>query len=244
VPVERHLDWPGCFNVRDLGGLPAAGGRETRRGAAVRADSLERLTDEGWAALLEHGVRTVIDLRNEVERGPDRARRPGELETIHLPLNPDRYRRLAPVPERGLEFRTPLYYRAHLQRFPELSAVVLGAIANAAPGGVAFHCVAGRDRSGQAAMLILALAGVDSAQIAADYELSRNRLGPAFADVGLKDEGPVIDAFLAERGTSAAELITTTLACLDVETLLRAGGLGDEDLAALRERLLAPAASQ
>ena len=31
---ERHLDWDGCFNVRDLGGLPAAGGRRTPSGRA------------------------------------------------------------------------------------------------------------------------------------------------------------------------------------------------------------------
>ncbi len=30
---ERHLDWEGRRNVRDLGGLPAGGGRMTRRGA-------------------------------------------------------------------------------------------------------------------------------------------------------------------------------------------------------------------
>jgi protein-tyrosine phosphatase len=239
VSVDRHLDWPGCFNVRDLGGLPAAGGRETLRGAVVRADSLERLSEEGWGALVDHGVRTVIDLRNDTERGEDRAPRPDLLETIRLPLNPDRYRHLAPVSKRGLEFRTPLYYRAHLQRFPELSAAVLREIAHAAPGGVVFHCVAGRDRSGQTAMLVLALAGVEGGQIASDYALSRDRLSPAFAAVGLEDEGPVIDAFLAERGTGAAEVITTTLASLDVEAQLRAGGLTDEDLTALRERLLA-----
>jgi protein-tyrosine phosphatase len=244
VSVDRHLDWPGCFNVRDLGGLPAAGGRETRRGAVVRADSLERLSGDGWAGLVDHGVRTVIDLRNDAERGQDRAPRPALLETIELPLNPDRYSQLPPVSERGLEFRTPLYYRAHLQRFPELSAAVLRAIARAAPGGVVFHCVAGRDRSGLTAMLVLSLAGVEAAQIATDYGLSRDRLGPAFAAVGREDEGPAIDSFLAERGTTAAELITTTLASLDVEAQLRGGGLTDEDLTALRERLLVSGAPQ
>jgi protein-tyrosine phosphatase len=241
MSAERHLDWPGCFNVRDLGGLPTAGGRETRRGAVVRADSLERLTEAGWAALLEHGVRTIVDLRNDSERGEDHARRPDEIDTINLPLNPDRYRQLKPVPQRGPEFRTPLYYRAHLQRFPELSAAVLSAIAQARPGGVAFHCVAGRDRSGQTAMVVLALAGVAGEQIAEDYALTRDRLSPAFATLGMEDEGPVIDAFLTERGTTASEIILATLSSLDVETQLRAGGLTEDDLQALRARLLSEA---
>ncbi len=238
MPNERNLDWAGCFNVRDLGGLPAAGGRETLRGSIVRADSLERLTDAGWAALLEHGVRTVVDLRNDAERGQDHSPRPAEIQTVNLPLNPDRHGRLPPVAERGLEFRTPLYYRAHLQRFPELTAAVLSAIAQAPPGGVAFHCVAGRDRSGLTAMALLALAGVEPQQIAEDYAISRERLAPAFAALGREDEGLAIDAFLQERGTSATEIILATLASLDVEAQLRSGGLGQRDLEVLRERLL------
>src|SRR6476661_685189 len=43
--MDRHLQWEGCRNVRDLGGL---GG--IRLGALVRADSLARLTLAGWAA--------------------------------------------------------------------------------------------------------------------------------------------------------------------------------------------------
>jgi len=74
------------FNVRDLGGLPTLDGRFTRWGAIVRFDSLGALTEAGWSALVEHGVRTVIDLRNESERGADAAPRPPSLTTIHLPL--------------------------------------------------------------------------------------------------------------------------------------------------------------
>jgi hypothetical protein len=93
-------------------------------------------------------------------------------------------------------------------------------------------------------MLVLWLVGVEPAEIAADYVLSRERLSAAFAARGEEDEGLLLDAFLAERGTSAAEVITTTLSSLDVEGQLRAGGLTDGDLAALRERLLAPAPAQ
>ena len=42
-PVSRHLEWTGCFNARDLGGLRTADGRLTRRGSVVRSDSLDRL---------------------------------------------------------------------------------------------------------------------------------------------------------------------------------------------------------
>jgi protein-tyrosine phosphatase len=238
VSEGRHLDWPDCFNVRDLGGLPAAGGHETPRGAVVRADGLDRLTDAGWSALLEHGVRTVIDLRNEDERAPDLAPRPAELTTVQLPLDGVKARAFWSSWDSGPQFGTPLYYRAHLQRFPQRSAAVLAAIAQAQPGGVVFHCVGGRDRSGQIAMLVLALAGVAPEVIAADYLVSHERLSALFAAVGREDEGPKLIAFLADRGTSAEEVIATTLSSLDVESLLLAGGLSGQDLADLRARLL------
>jgi protein tyrosine/serine phosphatase len=239
---DRHLDWPGAFNVRDLGGLPASGGRRTARGALVRADSLGRLTEQGWQVLLDHGVRTVVDLRNEEERGEDAAPRPEEVLTVHVPLDGTRDRSFWKPLEETPEFGTPLYYRAHLMRKPQLSAAAVAAIAQAQPGGVVFHCVGGRDRSGQIAMLVLALAGVPAAEIGADYELSRERLAGLFAAMEMDDEGTMLAEFLANKGTTAAEVIATTLSSLDVEATLRAGGLTDEDLAALRERMLEPVA--
>lgn len=61
---HRHLNWDGCFNIRDLGGLRAAGGARTRFGTIVRADEVTRLTAAGWAALYEYGIRTRVDLRD------------------------------------------------------------------------------------------------------------------------------------------------------------------------------------
>ena len=37
--MGRVLRWDGCVNVRDLGGLPLAGGGETAYRVVVRADS-------------------------------------------------------------------------------------------------------------------------------------------------------------------------------------------------------------
>src|SRR2546423_1709000 len=61
--MDRDLTWDGCLNARDLGGLAAAGGRFTRRAAVVRSDNPAYLTSAGWAALHDHGIRTIIALR-------------------------------------------------------------------------------------------------------------------------------------------------------------------------------------
>ena len=81
----RDLVWDGCLNVRELGGLPTGDGGETRFGAVVRADSVRQLSDDGWQALVDHGIRTVVDLRGHDERAEDP---PAELpvEVVHVPF--------------------------------------------------------------------------------------------------------------------------------------------------------------
>jgi protein-tyrosine phosphatase len=237
APPTRHLDWDGCFNVRDLGGLPTADGRRTRWGALVRGDSLGTLGERGWEQLVEHGVRTVIDLRNEDEWGEDAVPRPPSVETIRIPLDETADREFWDDWENGPQFATPLYYGPHLHRFPTKSAEVLAAIAQAPPGGVAFHCAGGRDRSGQVAILVLALAEVVEEEIVADYLLSHERLPALYESRGEEDQTPLVQAFLRERGTSAATEIQALLES-DLEAVLMRGGLQPRDVAALRARLL------
>ena len=223
---DRHLLWDGCANVRDLGGLRTCDGGEVRRGAIVRADALDRLRAGGWAALEAHGVRTVIDLRNDDELGTDAAPRPAGLTTLHLPLDGVEDTEFWKDWHGRPEFGTPLYYRAFLDHFPERTAAVFTAIARAEPGGVAVHCGIGRDRTGLIAIMLLTLAGVGPEEIAADYALSEERV--PFGRVG---------TFYEDTGTSAAEVITELLADLDVEAYLRAAGVSAADLAAIRARL-------
>jgi protein tyrosine/serine phosphatase len=237
---ERHLNWEGCFNVRDLGGLRTVDGGETQWGRLVRADRLDRLTVAGWVALSAHGVRTVVDLRNDDELGVDVVPRPSSVATVHLPLDVSEDSEFWDVWGSGPQFGTPLYYLPHLERFPDRSAAVISAIARAEAGAVAFHCGGGRDRAGQIAMLSLALVGVAPEDIAADYALSAERLRPDYAALGKEDQGPLLEQFLAKQGTTAAEVVIRTLRDLDVEALLLGAGLTSKDVAALRRRLLEP----
>ena len=55
----------------------------------------------------------------------------------------------------GPQFGTPLYYAPFVERFPERIEQVLDAIEQAPPGGVLFHCVGGRDRTGMVAIAAL-----------------------------------------------------------------------------------------
>jgi protein-tyrosine phosphatase len=238
---ERHLAWEGCFNVRDLGGLRGAGGRAIRRGALVRADALDRLTAAGWAALEGHGIRTVVDLRNPDQGGPDAAVRPDGITTVRAPFDRIDDRDFWDRWGDGPIFATPLYYRHFLERMPHSAADAVAAIARARPGGVVFHCAGGRDRTGLVAIVVLSVAGVAPEDIAADYALSADRQPARFAALGIEDPAPALEAFLRAEGTTAEAAVLGLLREVDVEACLRAGGLTTADMAALRERMLEPA---
>lgn len=234
----RALAWEGAFNVRDLGGLPTAEGRTTRWGRIVRADALDDLTPAGWDAVVAHGVRTVIDLRNDDELPREPLARPASVTTVHVPLDGAEHRDFWDAWDSGPQFGTPLYYRPHLEQLPERSAAVLSATAGAEPGGVVVHCVGGRDRTGLVAMLLLHIAGVPPEEIAADYALSAERVTVRHVARGEPDDGPEVAAYLAGRGTSAPAVVEEAVRGLDVTRVLAAGGLDPTTVAALRDRLL------
>jgi hypothetical protein len=216
--MRRHLTWDGCLNVRDLGGL----GR-IRRGALVRADALQNLSAEGWRALEHHGVRTVIDLRNPDEIGEDASPRPPGLTTIRIPLDGMEDTEFWSQWLERPEFGTPHYYGPWLKRFPDRAARTLAAIARAQPGGVAYHCGIGRDRTGLITMLILAALEVPVDVAAEDYALSESRVPPC----------PELDAFWAGRKETGSEVFAGVMRTVD-PALYRDPG----DLAALRARAL------
>jgi protein tyrosine/serine phosphatase len=177
VYSPRHLDWDGCVNVRDLGGLPLGDGQETAFRAVVRADNLAALSDAGWEALRDYGVSRIVDLRWVDERAADPVCVP-TAEVVHVGLFGDYNERhdadrrlLERIPDHA-ECRRVMYLE-HLEDYPSRFAAAIEAVAEAPSGCVAVHCAAGIDRTGLVAALLLRLAGVSREDVAADYGLSR-----------------------------------------------------------------------
>jgi protein-tyrosine phosphatase len=238
--MDRHLTWEGCWNARDLGGLPTRDGRSTRWGALVRSESLHRLTAAGWQALEAHGVRTLIDLRNIEQVATEPQHPPPGIATVGVPLEQGleedaEYRRWMAEGWLG----TPLYYEAFLTRWSDRCARVVAAVATAEPGGVLVHCRMGRDRTGLIVMLLLALAGVSPEDIAADHGLTAERLGqPGAPRVEPHDENAAVQQVLDQANRSREGAIVETLAALDLEDCLLAGGLTRNELHTVRSRLV------
>jgi hypothetical protein len=121
----------------------------------IRSDSPAGLTPAGWAALWGHGIRTIVDLRNDDERQDPAAPGAAGMAVVHVPLDDLAdsafWRR---VWDEGLD-GTPLYYRPFLERKPERCAAAVAAVADAGPGGVLVHCTVGRDRAGLVTLLLV-----------------------------------------------------------------------------------------
>ncbi len=204
-------------------------GSTTRWGAVVRSDHPARLSTIGWSALYAHGIRTIISLRSDgqAEDVPDSAPRPSDLTSVHVAIEDLTDTEFVQQWVVTDLWCTPLYYRDALRRWPERHARVIATIAHARPGGILIHCRRGNDRTGIISMLLLALVGVSMEDIVADYELS---------------EDPERDALLVREHTSAREVIRATLAEYNTDAYLKAGGLSQTDLVAVRARLLEPTA--
>ncbi|GGC81455.1 protein-tyrosine-phosphatase [Tersicoccus solisilvae] len=237
----RTPQWEGAINVRDLGGLPIAGGGRIASGRLFRSGRTETMTTAGWVQLRADGVSTVIDLRNDDERG----RRASDAVVDEAGL--DGLTRLVRPTEdpTHLDFKqlcwpylnTPKYYADNLRLWPERFVRIVHDIAVAPPGGVLVHCSGGRDRTGLVVMLILQLLGVPHEAIADDYERGVRAANERFRVI----DHPVeryrtpeqLDAWVAET----RDHLLRTLAELDAADFLLRAGLAPEDLDALRDRL-------
>jgi len=239
--ATRALAWDACLNARDLGGLTTADGRRVRRGALVRSDQLCRLSDGGRTALVAHGVRTVIDLRtpSEVERDPDPIWHEHGVDYLNIPQQDGQLWQESEWIARTRAERDAMA----LDRRAEHIVAMARAVANAAPGGVLIHCLAGKDRTGIAVALLLGLVGVSEADIAADYALSEAALAAeraAALEAAPDDEAR---ARLERSYDARAETMLATLAHLrtrhgGAEAYLVRAGLERDAIDRIHARLL------
>ncbi|UYO96945.1 tyrosine-protein phosphatase [Microbacterium sp. M28] len=247
--IELTLSAP--VNLRDLGGIPIDGG-VLREGVAIRTDDLAYVTAEVASDLVAGGLTAIIDLRSPLEvevtgRGPLGAY---PIAYHHLPLIADVSRS-----HDGEDFTHEgmgrMYLRMVEHAAPQL-VVALNIIAYT-PGAAAFHCAAGRDRTGVlAAMLLLALGAGDD-DIVEDYSRTgenmvaiMTRTAPVMGHMW-KALGHDVDAVKASSSLLEGSMAVSMRALLtalrerhgDALAPLRAAGLSDDTVARLRERALA-----
>jgi protein-tyrosine phosphatase len=237
--LAAQLHFPRLLNARDLGGCAIRGGGLTRTRSILRTDDLWKLTTEGMRALLDYGVRSVIDLRWPHEL----AARPSLFQGG---VNGVRYRNVSLLDgtESAWSSKSPGVRKeewncAVLDHAPGELARVLRAVADAPPGVVLFHCVAGKDRTGAVAALLLAAADVEPEEIAGDYAVSTDYLRDAY----LAAHPPEAREAVLEDVRCPPEQIYNMIDHLDhryggTMNYFRTIGLRDDEIEKIRDRLV------
>ena len=175
IAGERRIGLNGPVNFRDLGGYRGRDGRTVRWGRVFRSDAL-LLDDRDIEEFAGLGIRTVYDLRSEMERTavPNRLPQDAAPEVMVLPLvseepgsNP--VNRLDFTD--GESFLEQLYLHI-LERSAANFGRILTGLSREAELPAVFHCAAGKDRTGMVAAVLLSVLGVSMEDILDDYELT------------------------------------------------------------------------
>jgi len=243
--------YEGALNFRVVGGLPTTDGRRLRRGMLYRSGTPQLLSEESARAMVDElGIRLVADLRGEGE-----AESEGQGGLAAVP-----HRRISVpflvaaareegslVPRFAAEDPLVPHYLGYLGSSVNSVLGLFRALAE--PDGVPalIHCTAGKDRTGAAIILLLDAIGVERAAIVDDYAAGAQEI-PAVFDtlIALPSYGVRLAALPAEARTTEPATAERYLEALDeqfggVRAWLRAAGLGEDELKALRARLTEPA---
>lgn len=176
-------------NFRDLGGLVTLDGRTVKKGRILRSGQLRKASDADIAELESLGLKAVIDLRTHEEtvNKPDRV--PAGAEWIFCPVR-EELKNFVPGDIESMQVSAweKMYLSVHTGRI-DIDRILrdsyVGFVTSdigisgyrklfdtfiAIPeGAILFHCSAGKDRTGLAAMLLLTALGVSREDIIRDY---------------------------------------------------------------------------
>lgn len=246
-------------NFRAVEALPAADGRQLRRGLVYRAEAVVDPGEHDRRSLAAAGIALVFDLRSgdERQRVPNAWWRSAGVEIDEHDILADirgagaawDVLRRDPSAAGGRAVMLDIY-----AKLPEAAAPHFAAIVGRIAGGdlpVLIHCTAGKDRTGFVVAALLRLLGVPMAAIVDDYLLSADRINARVAEATraliLTHVGfAVPDAACAALTGVSVDYLARSFAVIDAEWKsfdgwVAAAGIDAAATAALRDRLLEPA---
>ena len=256
----RRLNLKNMYNARDLGGYPAGDGKVTRFGVFVRSEAPFELPEEDIRYLLSYGISATADFRSTMEAKKKEsslaAVLPYYLRPVYDDSTPPDFSKMAHFPPRLIDQYTDIAETGKdwARDMMELAA--------SEPGGLLFHCSAGKDRTGIMSCYLLSAAGVSREDIIADYCISEVLLAPVksrifpgkpadaeFSVPGIPPEKMDDFALALSKGdpgefeTSPASVMQTLLDYLDeryggVLQYLRDAGVKEETILRIREKFL------
>ncbi len=196
IAAARVLPLEGGRNFRDLGGYDTADGHTVRWGKIYRSGVMDSLTPADYAYLDSLGIKVVCDLRTAQERASEPTNwQASPVRSLQFPdpASADPGVLAALFSDPGVTAESvraaviEFYDDILVEQAPAYTAMFDELATGGAP--LAFHCSAGKDRTGIGAALILAALGVPEETIIADYALSE-QLVDFRTEFGLDSEAP------------------------------------------------------
>lgn len=164
-------------NLRDVGGIPLAGGGVVASGVLYRGDA--PMAGDRPSSLTPWPPATVVDLRSPVERDQMKSADPwpegvrvaevsllAALDPLSLVRKDD--------PMSSAELLTGLF--AHILEHARREVVEIVGLIATAPAPVLVHCSGGKDRTALIVALVLDVLGADRNALVADHMLSNGNV--------------------------------------------------------------------
>lgn len=233
--------------MRDVGGMLTKDGATLQQKVLIRSGNLDKLPEASQKKLLDYGVRTVIDVRDEWENAsyPNVFQDSDDVTYHNLPLLGDTLSNDAAWYEKTHDY-TELHtlYNRYVDDCKQQIGQIVSTFAQA-EATVVIHCYAGKDRTGIITALILALVGVHDSLIAADYAQSERHITHLVDEWRAYAVSKGEDMAQFERDNACApETMLAMLAYVretygSVGDYLKVCGVSDDAVSRLRNKLIA-----
>lgn len=203
--VIQEIRLEGSFNFRDLGGHQTRDGYSVKRGKLFRSGNLSKLTENDLNIVNQLGIKNICDLRREDESDqfPDPALLGAKWN--HLPVNSDRkiVSQVGDLREHDLHMNKPgellVFLNRKMAGYSGAFRKVFEILLAEPQAPMLFHCMAGKDRTGAVAALILSALGVSREVIEEDYlytNTTLDRMKAHFAGLGVSNRRGMAQAAL------------------------------------------------
>ncbi|TDQ73883.1 tyrosine-protein phosphatase [Sphingobacterium yanglingense] len=180
ILAERLLPMKGGYNFRDLGGIKTSDGKYIKWGEVFRTGDWAHLTADDLRYLHSLGLVSIVDFRTEEERIQEPSKVIDSAKVYNFTIAPGNLSisslsELISLQKEQLDTimmdlnRELLSDQMSIKQYQEFFAL----LQNQASLPLAFHCSAGKDRTGMAAALFLFALGVDEESVLNDYMQSR-----------------------------------------------------------------------
>ena len=185
--AQRRLPLAKTYNFRDIGGYRTNDNRRMRWGLVFRSAHLAELTDGDHELLRRINIKLVCDFRTveETEAQPDRLPADGSMAYLHMPIAHGKFdpaEAVARIRKGDISWLTDDFmtnnYLKQIDDFADLWKRFFERLMDSRNRPLAFHCTAGKDRTGVCAALILLAAGVPESTVIADHALSNTYNAP------------------------------------------------------------------